>query len=291
MDILQLKYFCEVAESLHVTNTANKLHVAQPALTQTIRRLESELGVKLFKSRGRNIVLTEYGQFLKDEMSPFISKIDELPAKIEELAMKNRNSVRVNVMAASETVISAIVDFMKLHEDVKIKIVQNKEDKEADISVYTLPVYKAKKPDEDTSVFGEEIFLAVPDNDEFRDIDDVDLYDVRGQEFISLAGSKQFRAICDSFCVAAGFKPNIVFESDSPKMVREMIEMGFGIGFWPEYSWGDVVGEKIKLLPITYPVCKRDIIVSCDLTAHSGNDEIVQELKDHIVDCFNNRKK
>ena len=163
--------------------------------------------------------------------------------------------------------------------------------KEADISVYTLPVYKAKKPDEDTSVFGEEIFLAVPDNDEFRDIDDVDLYDVRGQEFISLAGSKQFRAICDSFCVAAGFKPNIVFESDSPKMVREMIEMGFGIGFWPEYSWGDVVGEKIKLLPITYPVCKRDIIVSCDLTAHSGNDEIVQELKDHIVDCFNNRKK
>ena len=72
MELLQLKYFYAVAKSLHVTNTAQELHVAQPALTQSIKRLESELGVKLIKTRGRNIVLTEYGEFLKGEIAPFM---------------------------------------------------------------------------------------------------------------------------------------------------------------------------------------------------------------------------
>ncbi|WP_418831353.1 LysR family transcriptional regulator, partial [Paraeggerthella sp.] len=49
MELQQLRYFHEVARSEHITNSAKKLHVAQPALTQTIHRLEQELGVKLLE--------------------------------------------------------------------------------------------------------------------------------------------------------------------------------------------------------------------------------------------------
>ena len=122
MELLQLKYFYAVAKSLHVTNTAQELHVAQPALTQSIKRLESELGVKLIKTRGRNIVLTEYGEFLKGEIAPFMDVLDEIPGKLEEMALKNRSTVIVNVLAASDAVIRAIMDFKKQHEDVRIRI-------------------------------------------------------------------------------------------------------------------------------------------------------------------------
>ena len=57
MELLQLRYFYAVAINQHISNTAKQLHIAQPSLTQTIHRLENELGVKLFKSSGRNIVL------------------------------------------------------------------------------------------------------------------------------------------------------------------------------------------------------------------------------------------
>ncbi len=289
MDILQLKYFYEVAESLHVTKTANDLHVAQPALTQTIRRLENELGVKLFRTQGRGIALTEYGAFLKGEIAPFLHVIDEFPGKLAEMAEKNRNTVTVNVLAASNAVIRAIIDYRKSHGDVKIRIVQNSEDRSADISVYTVPEYRGKDGG-DVYVFNEKIFLAVPDTAEFQSRNAISLAEAKDYDFISLAGSKQLRAICDAFCAAAGFTPNIVFESDSPQSVRDMIEMQFGVGFWPQYSWGGDAGDNVRLLPISEPLCRRDIVIVCDLKAHRGNDELVTDLRDCLVRHFEDAK-
>ena len=75
MDFMQIKYFLEVAESQHVTNSAKKLHIAQPALTKSIHKFESELGVPLFTSKGRNIILTEYGKFMKQKLEPLMEKL------------------------------------------------------------------------------------------------------------------------------------------------------------------------------------------------------------------------
>ncbi|WP_144053543.1 LysR family transcriptional regulator [Clostridium saccharoperbutylacetonicum] len=55
MDLLQLQYFKTVARLGHMTHTAEELHVAQPALSRTISKLEKELGVTLFDRVGRQI--------------------------------------------------------------------------------------------------------------------------------------------------------------------------------------------------------------------------------------------
>ena len=69
MDLLKLRYFYAVAEFEHVTKAAEKLHIAQPAITKTIKLLESELGVPLFIRVGRNVKLTEYGELLKRKLA------------------------------------------------------------------------------------------------------------------------------------------------------------------------------------------------------------------------------
>lgn len=70
MELLQLKYFLAVAESEHMTNTAKQLHIAQPALTQSIHRLEQELGVRLFERAGRGIRLSPAGAYVRDRVKP-----------------------------------------------------------------------------------------------------------------------------------------------------------------------------------------------------------------------------
>ena len=85
MELTQLKYFYAVAENLHVTKTAEQLHIAQPALTQSIRRLENELGYPLFAAKGRNIILTEYGRYLKEQLAPLLRQLDSLPMSWKRL--------------------------------------------------------------------------------------------------------------------------------------------------------------------------------------------------------------
>jgi LysR family transcriptional activator of glutamate synthase operon len=56
MDLLQLKYFRELAYTQHMTELSEKLHISQPSLSMTISKLENELGVKLFDRVNRKII-------------------------------------------------------------------------------------------------------------------------------------------------------------------------------------------------------------------------------------------
>ncbi|WP_369218522.1 LysR family transcriptional regulator, partial [Streptomyces flavofungini] len=62
MDLLSLRYFQAVARHQHISRAAQELRVAQPSVSRTIGRLESELGVLLFDRQGRRIRLNEHGE-------------------------------------------------------------------------------------------------------------------------------------------------------------------------------------------------------------------------------------
>lgn len=115
-------------------------------------------------------------------------------------------------------------------------------------------------PDTRTSeVFRERICLAVPKAQ--ANGEPIRLADFAGAPFVCLAGTRGFRGVCDELCLKAGFAPNVVFESDSPDVVRKFIALGLGVGFWPERSWGALEGSEVVLAPIADAGFERDIVV------------------------------
>lgn len=77
MTLTQLNYFVKVAENGHLTQTAKKLLIAQPSLTQAIRKLEEELGFLLFEKKGRALFLTKEGK----EFLPYAKEVVEASKK------------------------------------------------------------------------------------------------------------------------------------------------------------------------------------------------------------------
>ncbi len=267
MELTQLKYFLEVAKTEHVTHSAENLHVAQPALTQAIHRLENELEIPLFVSKGRNISLTPYGKYFYENLKPIMKMLDELPTKLKEMAKSENTTIHLNVLAASSLVTEAIIEYQKIDSELHIQIHQNETTDFDDIKITTEISCKQKSSD---SIFicSEKIFLAVPNTQEFDDCKSISFSKIKTLckewGFISLSGSKQLRSICDKYCLNAGIIPNTIFESDNPAAVKNMIAANIGIGFWPEFSWGKLDSSKVKLLQITNPDCKRDILITCN---------------------------
>lgn len=261
MEFTQLRYFLAVAESQKVTATAQKLNIAQPALTQSIHRLEKELGVPLFVQRGRNIVITEYGKYLQAQLLPVMETLEGLPERLRAMAHLENETIHINVLAASTAITDAIIRYKQAHPTVNFQLLQNEKEEMYDICVSTKLFFQNDAAPSVCS-FHEEIFLAVPRNSRFGRLKFINLEDVAEEGFISLAGSKQFRAICDRFCKQAGFAPKIIFESDNPTSVRNLIAANLGIGFWPEYTWGKLESNDVVLLPIANPVCRRDIVIT-----------------------------
>lgn len=261
MEIAKLRYFYLTAKHGHVTRAAEEIHIAQPALTKAIKQLEEELGVPLFYKKGRNVRLTVYGEYLQGRVEGILRRIDSIPAELEGLKAEQRLTVKLNVLAASTLVTDAIIGYKKKHPEAIFQLIQNEAETDCDLSVSmngagvsALPPFKKR------SVMEEKIYLAVPKASPYAQRSDISLQEVKNEGFVILAGSRMFRTVCDQFCASAGFKPHTSFESDSPIAVHNIIGAGAGVGFWPEYSWGEA-SEDMVLLPISETVCQRELVI------------------------------
>lgn len=288
MELTQIRYFLEVADTKHMTNSAKNLHITQPALTQAIHRLEEDLGVPLFAAKGRNITLTEYGKYLRKKLVPLMEQLDQIPEQLNMMVKLEGETIHMNVLAASGLVMEAIIEYKKAHEGILFQMQQNSESELYDIAVTTKLFYQALS-EKNSFACGEKIYLAVPGDGKYGERTSISLAEVSEEGFVSLLGSREFRYICDRFCQHAGFVPRIIFESDNPAAVKNMIAANMGIGFWPEFTWGSIENEQVKLLEIEEPVCQRDIIITYNMNKIDSRNVI--EFYEFLVEFFKNRKK
>lgn len=262
MDIQRLKYFYTIAKLEHVTKASEGLHVSQPSLTQAMHLLEEELDVPLFKKQGRRIALTEFGVRLKERLDVLLPQFENLPCEMQALKNVVNKTVKLNILAASSFVINAIMRYKKGNEEAIFDFEQSDIKGDCDIVIATNGVELTNgRRYLKRCVKEEQIYLAVPRQSKYARYTSIELSEVKDENFIMMSSLRLFGVICNKFCQIAGFTPKILFESDSPTAVQNIISMGSGVAFWPEYSWGKIKDKNVVLVPISSPVCKRDLII------------------------------
>lgn len=110
MELRQLRYFLAVAQDLHFTRAAQRMHVAQPALSAQIRALERELGGPLLDRSTRNVKLTEAGQALAREAAEIVQAADRSRAEVRSIVRRNSQTLAVGCVGAPGDLLEEALD-------------------------------------------------------------------------------------------------------------------------------------------------------------------------------------
>jgi DNA-binding transcriptional LysR family regulator len=122
MELRRLRYFVAVAEELHFRRAADRLHLAQPALSQQVRKLEVELGVDLLHRSRRGVALTSAGSVFLDEARRLLRQADEAARAARNARTGTAGKVRLGHLADAvpATLLRAIAAFAARHPGVEI---------------------------------------------------------------------------------------------------------------------------------------------------------------------------
>jgi DNA-binding transcriptional LysR family regulator len=126
MDLRQLSYFVATAEEGGVRAAARRLHIAQPQVSQALRRLEGELGVELMKRSPQGIELTPEGVELLAHSRDILERVDQARSALRQMADPGSSALRIGVMAgvlsAGELLAPILAAYREARPDVAVQL-------------------------------------------------------------------------------------------------------------------------------------------------------------------------
>lgn len=230
----QLQYFSALAGGKNMSKLAEEYFISQTALSNSIARLEKELGVNLFDRVGRNIVLNDYGRLYLQYIEPALNSIVLGQQALGNLRNRDDNSVAIAI-ASSHLWGDMIGAFLTEHPNFSISQKEcsidaiTKQLPELDIDLIIAGSVDFESPYLDSVCFTrDKVRLYVPFNHPFAKRESIYLHEARNEDFIYQPKHTGFSRFSDALCNRAGFKPNIVAECDY-SLRRDLLRKGVGV--------------------------------------------------------------
>lgn len=242
IELRQLELFVAVAEELHFSRAARRVHLSQPALSQQIKRLEDELGVLLLARTRRSVELTDTGNALLERARVQLDDATRLEADIRLHAAGQVGSVRIGfVGSALVTLIPRIVDAtrtqypdieLSLSERKSAELLGNLHDNRLDLAF----IYEPSGPPEGITVermTEEEMGAALPAKHRLVKTSELQLADLAGEPLILFPRALEpdtYDRLAQR-CASAGFVPTVAQEADNLQTILGLVASGMGIAF------------------------------------------------------------
>lgn len=269
MDIRQLRYFLTIAEEGTITKAAKRLHMAQPPLSQQLKFMENELGVRLIERVGRSIRLTEAGESLKRRSEQILELVETTVTELKGLEEGLRGKLSIGTVASSGATIllERIRTFHNRYPDVCFKIWEGDtyritellETRVIELGLVRFPVESSRF---NILRLTTEPLLAVMSRDwdcgKFEK--DVRMADLANKPLMLIRreyGSSIYEMIMEAYR-QAGLEPVVLCESNDIMTLLMWAEAGVGMTIVPESA--------MQLRPNTQLKAKRIIEPSLETT-------------------------
>lgn len=243
MDIKQLKYFLAIVEEGQITSAAKRLNMAQPPLSQQLKNLEEELGVKLVERGARHIKLTDAGKMLRNRAQQILELSDSTINEIKDLKRGLRGTLSIGTVSSSGAMLLnyRISKFRKDYPNIKFEIHEGNTFEMVDLLNKGIIEVGIVRTPFNTSMFecrymAPESMIAIMSKD----------YMIKSEKtYISMEELKnkpliiyrRFEQLIYETSLEAGFEPQIFCKNDDARTTVLWANAGLGIGIIPKSAF------------------------------------------------------
>lgn len=244
MDLRRIRHFHVLAETLNFSRAAERLHIAQPALSVSIQKLEGELGARLFERLPTGVALTASGQAVLIEARRMLYHSDQMLRLAQDAAQGTGGPLRIGfVGSAIYRVLPTLVLAFRaeypgvelvLRELTSSKIVEALTEEGLDIGIVRTPLLQ---PSTATllTLQRDPFLLALPQSHPIVESASLTIGDVSGEAFVmySEAEASGLYGAAMGLCQSAGFVPIVSQEATQVPTVLALVESGLGLALVP----------------------------------------------------------
>jgi DNA-binding transcriptional LysR family regulator len=264
MEMHQVRYFLAAAKTLSFTRAAEICHISQPALTTAIRKLEAQLGSRLFHRTGRQVAITEFGRRMQPHLAQILEQARAAETLAKDFRLLNQVPIRLGVMSTigPMRIAALLAEFERQSPGVETAVRDGAPEAlaaqldadELDLAILN-PLdglgdnYRAE------SLYTERYVIILPPQHPLRERNALALRDLSGQPYVDRL-SCEMREMVMGVCNDMGVKLYARFRSEREDWVQAMVMANIGFAFMPEYS---ITHPESVRRPLVDPAVNRTI--------------------------------
>jgi len=272
MELRQLRYLVALADEQHFTRAAAREHIAQPALSQQIRRLEQEVGLALVERTTRKVTVTEAGKTLVARARRILSEVDAAKAEMQALAGVRAGHVSVGTMhtMGPVDVSHALAVFHERHPAVELTVREQSSEELGEMlrdDVLDLAFLSVTERIETQGLVlrqlvSEDLVAVLPRDHPLATRKRLRMAELADEQFVSYREGARLRELLTFAAHQAGFEPQIKLESNESERIRRLVARGMGVAILPQ-SDADRSAGHLAVAALTEPSLRRDITLAC----------------------------
>lgn len=258
MNLQHITYFHAIVRAKSFTRAAEEMNITQSCISHSMRDLEQELGVPLFKKKGRGFELTEFGCAFHAHAETIVSELEEIERDFNRLSDWNSGNIRISFVAnLSHSYIPRLVkDFCAASKrnDVHFQFSEMLATQKAIALLSSDLIDVAFGAMIDTPdlcsyhICDERVYAIVPQESSYAKKDSFSLKNIHCENLVTYNSNCGTRYYIDHLLKELDIVPQNLIEVETEKMIASAVSSGLGVAIMPLIA--DIDRYKVKCLPI-----------------------------------------